>query len=74
MLHLRRSDLLPLKDFDCEGEGERAVERGVWTNEPFLEFVWCDDNLRTLQGVWNSGHALKISVLLYWGHDSKNGN
>jgi hypothetical protein len=24
------------------------------TNESFLEFLWCDDNFRTLHGVWTS--------------------
>jgi hypothetical protein len=37
-----------------EGVRERVVERGVCTNEPFLEFLWWDGNLRTLHGVWNS--------------------
>jgi hypothetical protein len=34
-----------------ERERERGVERGVCTNKPFLEFLWCDDNLRILHGV-----------------------
>jgi hypothetical protein len=37
-----------------EGERERVVEKGVCTNEPFLEFLWLDGNLRTLHGVWDS--------------------
>jgi hypothetical protein len=28
-----------------ERERKRSVERGVCTNEPFLEFLWCDDNV-----------------------------
>jgi hypothetical protein len=37
-----------LKSLTCERE--RVVEREVCTNRPFLEFLWCDDNLRTCMG------------------------
>jgi hypothetical protein len=40
------------------------VERGVCTIEPLLEFLWRDDNLRTLHGVWNSGYSV-ISPLFF---------
>jgi hypothetical protein len=34
------------------------MEREVCTNKPFLEFLWCDGNFRTLHGVWNSWNSV----------------
>ena len=51
-----------LGDLDCTIRRMSATARELWrvvvrevcTNKPLLEFLWCDGNLRTLHGVWNS--------------------